>query len=479
MLPFQNTNLYKDTLKIFSEFLEDLDIQKDPVLKNVLQEKIFHFLAEFALALNKEDKLEQQKYLNNLKEKLYSLVTLIEIASKTKSIDIKKASNFCEQLSRIQSLFSTFSKTRKRILILSISVGQGHLSASKAIKEGLENLYGYDFDVQIIDFGKVLSTAFNKATIKAYEGSIKYAPTLYKFFFENTDKKWQVKLLNMMNYPFCVNRLKKFFEDKQPDLILSTHPFWDYIASRIWKKQNPEAKFLSVITDSILIHNSWIIGDTDYHIVPNKDTAITLKKMGIKDSKIKILGFPVKLKFLKKTNRQSFLSGFELDPKLFTVVFLATIEGSKKACQIVQEILDTGEKLNLIVIAGNNKNLMPKLRNFKDQQNVRILGWSDQVPEFIQSSDVVITKAGGATVMECIAAQKPMVITQILPGQEQGNAELVKRYQIGLIPSLDRLSLWQSVLDIRKNRAKYQKNLENISNPGAALEIAKFIHEII
>jgi processive 1,2-diacylglycerol beta-glucosyltransferase len=38
---------------------------------------------------------------------------------------------------------------------------------------------------------------------------------------------------------------------------------------------------------------------------------------------------------------------------------------------------------------------------------------------------LLIGKAGGAMVQEALAAEVPMLITQILPGQEEGNARLI------------------------------------------------------
>ena len=53
------------------------------------------------------------------------------------------------------------------------------------------------------------------------------------------------------------------------------------------------------------------------------------------------------------------------------------------------------------------------------------------LPERIAGSHLVIAKAGGATVQECLAAGTPIILSQIIPGQEEGNAELLTSTDCG------------------------------------------------
>ena len=46
---------------------------------------------------------------------------------------------------------------------------------------------------------------------------------------------------------------------------------------------------------------------------------------------------------------------------------------------------------------------------------------------------VVVSKAGGATTQEAIAARCPMIVNQIVPGQEEGNYELLRRHGAGAL----------------------------------------------
>ena len=63
----------------------------------------------------------------------------------------------------------------------------------------------------------------------------------------------------------------------------------------------------------------------------------------------------------------------------------------------------------------------------------RSSGWTDQIPRLLMTHHVVVSKAGGATTQEAIAARCPMVVNQVVPGQEEGNCELLLRHGAGAL----------------------------------------------
>jgi len=474
---FQNTSIYQESLKLLQKTRSFTGMEKSPIL----HEKILHTAIDLTsfiiIGLEKEDIEEGQKDFLKALEYVSNLKNLLFLATEEKVLSNEDYKDVLAQIQILEKKLKVFFKERPRILILSSIMGQGHMSAAKAIQEGLEAKYGKDYDIQIIDFIERIGKLFNKATFKVYESSTKYIPSVYKFFFESSDAKWQVRLLNILNYPLNASKLERMFEKINPSIIISTFPVWDYLVALTWKNEHPECKFISIVTDSISIHNCWVSGVYDYHIVANHDTAISLKKLGADDHKIKTLGFPVRLSFMEQGNRKEFLEKFSLNPKLFTIIFIPSAEKVNKASKTIQEIIAKVDDINFIVITGKNHELKPKLEKFIQHKNVRIIGWTNEMAEFIKNSDLVVTKAGGATVMECIAAKKPMIITQIIPGQEMGNAELIKKYQLGIVTESAQMSVLESIRFIRKNYPNFEKNLKKFSNPEASLKIAEFVHE--
>jgi predicted metal-dependent phosphoesterase TrpH len=112
---------------------------------------------------------------------------------------------------------------------------------------------------------------------------------------------------------------------------------------------------------------------------------------------------------------------------------------------------------------------------------VDILGWTTKMPELLTSHHVIITKAGGATVQEAIAARTPVIISQVVPGQEEGNARLIVENDCGrLAPDPD--SIVEALDDAFANGDaelnRWVDNISRISKPDASLQIARFILDL-
>lgn len=367
----------------------------------------------------------------------------------------------------------------KKILILSAHMGQGHMSAAKSVKQAIEHLYDHDYDVEIVDLMELLSRSINRVSQKTYDSLSRRAPIICEFIFESWDKEWKMKLLNRLNYAIVLRKVKKFIREKKPDLVVSTFPVWDYLMRKLLKKYNPAVKFISIITDSIFIHSAWITGNPDEQIVPNRDTAESIIKLGFNENKIRVLGFPVRLEFLKPLDKKEFLKGQNLNPDLFTILFLPTAQKPRRNIKLMEELIQNFKNCNIIVIAGRDVKIMNKLEGYNLYENVKVIGWTDQMPNFLKASDVVLSKAGGATVMECIAAEKPIIITSTIARHERGNAELVKRYKLGIVENKRKPQITRSIQTIEKSYKMYQKNIRKMSNPDASLTIAKHLVELL
>ena len=56
-----------------------------------------------------------------------------------------------------------------------------------------------------------------------------------------------------------------------------------------------------------------------------------------------------------------------------------------------------------------------------------------ELPQLLRSSHLLISKAGGAITQEAIAAGCPIIVNQIVPGQEEGNARLIADNAAGTV----------------------------------------------
>jgi UDP-N-acetylglucosamine:LPS N-acetylglucosamine transferase len=138
--------------------------------------------------------------------------------------------------------------------------------------------------------------------------------------------------------------------------------------------------------------------------------------------------------------------------------------------------------VDLTITVGRDASLKAKLseRLREHGSRVHVYGWTNQMPRLLMSHHLVIAKAGGAMVQEAIAARCPMIINQVIPGQEEGNARLIEKLGAGAVAEGSR-----EVRDLveeafaHKSRQwqEWSDNLAKISRPDAAVRIAELILE--
>ncbi len=475
MFPFQKTKLYRDTTNALKEILEAIEESNSPNI-NHIHKNILTLSEQISEITKPKPVKEQNELIKTGQNSIHKIASNLELTQLPHPIIEKTSST----LQEVEQQLINFPQTQKKVLILMARIGHGHLNASKATKEALEHLYGYDYDIEIIDFLEIISSRFKKTTEALFINGSKYLPTFNKFIFESTDRENLIKILDRINYPFLANKLKTFFEEKNPDLIISTFPPWDNIIQEVCIKHHKPTKFINIITDSINIHRTWIQGNHDYHIVANEDTANTLKQLKVPNKKIKTLGFPIRLKYLEKKPHQEFCQQNQISPKKPFLLYLAMAERSSTAIKRIQEMQKLKD-LQIIIITGRNKKLLPKLKEKFSTPNIHTFGWVDNLHEFIQHSEIIITKAGGSTVMEAIALKKPLIITKVIAGQEEGNAELIERHNLGVVlnsKNTPKTDLTTAIKHIQKNKKQITNNLSKLSNPEASLKIAEFINQL-
>ena len=136
--------------------------------------------------------------------------------------------------------------------------------------------------------------------------------------------------------------------------------------------------------------------------------------------------------------------------------------------------------MHLTITVGRDAELKAKLieRTREQAGRVRVLGWTNQMPQLLLSSHLVIGKAGGACVQEAIAARCPMIVNQVIPGQEEGNARLITEYGLGAVAERNR-EVPDLVKEAFAHKAKvwqeWRRNLARISQPDAALRLAELV----
>jgi len=370
---------------------------------------------------------------------------------------------------------------KKKILLLTASYGTGHLTSSRSIENSLLELYPEELETNTIDFVQIGNFVhLGRIFEKIYNFSMQNFH-FWDLFFNITDCNL-TRLYCDSLLPIFYKKVFRMLLRENPDLCITTHPYWNFLIDGYNRRVKEKKKYICVVTDAIKIHHIWITSGADYYIVCDKYTKDVINKYNIDKNKIFVKGIPVNLRFSEQISREKFLTELGLKPEFITFLVVIGLGDTRRFLKLI-DYLTKFSSLNfqLIVITGKYKNIYNKLVNKPSLVPTKVIGWTDKMPDFIKSCDLVISKSGGAIVMETLAAGKPVFIPVFTPGQEKGNAELIKRYGLGFVESN-----FSKIKEIMRELAskpelisEMQNRIKKYSNPHAAKKIAKFAHDVI
>ncbi len=362
----------------------------------------------------------------------------------------------------------------KRISILTASFGEGHNTAARNVRDALVEVGGTEVAAEICDLYQRTNPRLNRSMQVGYSVAINRFPKFWKIIFGMLEMRGLLEIM-LPTLASLRKAMESHFREFRPDLIVSTYPVYSFLVREI-QKNSPFLKspLVSIVTDSTNINSAWYRCPSDYFIVSDALTEKALTADGVNPACIQTLGFPVSPRFadLKRIPDNTPAAPIK-------ILFLpSTRKRHTIAC--LDRLLRIPE-LELTVTTGKNQELHYALQKagFDNTPGVRLLGWTDQMPELMASHHLFLGKAGGAVVQEAIAARIPFLVSHIVPGQEEGNVELLHKLDIGALATGSPDQLANSVLEVFANNAeiwqRWKRNLAEASHPNAAKNIAKFL----
>lgn len=263
-------------------------------------------------------------------------------------------------------------------------------------------------------------------------------------------------------------------------MICSTYPVYAFLLARVPADPPGQVPHFNVVTDSISINSLWWRGGGDGWFMPNDDSAAVLLRAGIDAARVHVCGFPVTGFF---SAHADVLAPPDLAAGAAPRVLYIVNSGTRRARETAHLLLaESGWEITCAV--GRDEGLRRELEALaaKRTRPARILGWTDEIPRLLLTHHAVVSKAGGATTQEAIAARCPMIVNQIVPGQEEGNYELLRRHRAGAFaptPEAVGRELRAAFADGGRGWASWRSGLERLSRPDAARTIADRVLELV
>lgn len=356
------------------------------------------------------------------------------------------------------------------ILILTAGFGDGHNSAARNLVAALSP----HCRAVCADPCALGAPFVNERLRGFYRCVTTHAPWLWRKIYLSTEKQdFSKERLPMMRKPEL--KLREILGQCQPLAVVSTYPLYPYFLERIFRSGVAKVPVFTVVTDSIAINAAWRRAPSDYWLVTDERTKQSLIRQGLPGGELVETGFPVDPHF---ADLQPVSAEDSLDP--FKILYFPTAK-KPHVRRAAREILETCDRIRLTIVLGRNfRKLHSRAKEIKTSYpgRVKILGWTKKVPELLNSHHVAIGKAGGATVHESLAAACPMLIHHLVPGQEEGNLELLRHLNGGHLadaPGALASRLKEMLADDAAAWRAMKRGLTLHARPGAAHKAADFI----
>lgn len=357
----------------------------------------------------------------------------------------------------------------KKVLILTISTGQGHNQAAASVSGSFEDR-GYEIIKH--DFLQNNSRFLNDIIVTGYELMASKFPKTYGAFYKLTDTKIINTLLNIPFY-FSRRKVSKLINKFNPDVIVATHALSTRIISQL-KKKGLKTPYILIVTD-FKAHYTYISEYVDAYITGSEYTKQSLIQRSINSDKIYPVGIPINKKFYTEVTSASELK----DKAYFNLLLMSGSLGLNQISSVLKELLKNPNKLRITVVCGKNTKLKDSLtqycnENIFQNKKLHILGFTKDISYLMDYCDVIISKPGGLTVTESIVKNIPLIIPFAIPGQENENTDFLTGEGYSIL--LDDLSKINDTINYLINNPDYLLNIKSkLSSLASTYSLEKIV----
>jgi processive 1,2-diacylglycerol beta-glucosyltransferase len=315
---------------------------------------------------------------------------------------------------------------RKKLLILSVSAGAGHVRAAQAV-EAAARAASPALEPTHLDLLTLVPADFRKLYGQQYIKLVEKLPQLWSYLYAKTDRVSRDSVAGRLKRAaekLNTRKLSAQIEQLAPDVILATH----FLPAELLSRQKAKGKKLPPLWVQVTdfdVHALWVHPHVDRYCVASEEVAFRLADRGVPKERITVTGIPVMPQFSAPLARAECARELGVAPGRFTVLMMAGGAGVGGIDELAARLLRLPDELQMIALAGRNEELLRKLQKLAGAHPGKLfpLGFTTTVERVMTVSDLVVTKPGGLSVSECLAKGRPMLLVSPIPGQEERNAD--------------------------------------------------------
>ncbi len=375
---------------------------------------------------------------------------------------------------------------QQRIAFLYLNTGGGHIAPARALANSIQETYGNTDSTTLVN-GFSEKMHFSRFFFEnGYSMTCNYFEPGYVFFYQLTGTRLSIKIGNYFISVRGVRHLERTFRALGVTKVVCLHEVLIMMAREAIDRINPAIPLITVVTDPFTAHSVWFHEkNMELVVFSSKLRREAIERYGYKSEQVHSFPFILSRAYEKPYSAEQLRAARErLDIPLDAKVILIAGggEGLKSADRLVAEFVRRKRREILIVVCGRNKilhRLVTLQASLSGMQNIRVFKFVSFMPDLINISDCVITKAGASTTMEVLALGKPIIFSTYIRGQELGNMLYVVYNGAGWYikkPSAI-MDQAQRLLDEGELAESMQKNIRKLGVRNGLDDLTRFIHD--
>lgn len=326
------------------------------------------------------------------------------------------------------------AERKKRILILTADAGFGHRSAAIAIQEALNIRYTDQVQAEIVNpLEDKRAPVLLRESQSDYDKWVRKVPELYKFGYEVSDQVLPSAILESGLTVILFELMRDILRRTRPDVVVCTYPMYQHALTGVTTAFKANIPIITVVTDLATVHRLWFNDRVTHILVPTEIVRGLAVESGVAPEKLHITGIPVHPAVINAGgSKKKIREKLGWHPDLFTILAVGSkrVEGMAEALNVINHF---GHPLQLAVVAGRDDEMVAELKDVDWHIPAYPYEFVTNMPELMHAADLIVCKAGGLIVTESLACGLPMMLVNVIPGQETGNMEYVVQNGAGIL----------------------------------------------
>jgi processive 1,2-diacylglycerol beta-glucosyltransferase len=367
-----------------------------------------------------------------------------------------------------------------RILVLSASVGAGHMRAAQAVELALREVVP-EATVRNVDVLEFANAGFRRVYGQAYLDLVNKAPHLLGYFYDLLDRPGEPGQKKRDHLRLALQKLNlkpfiRFLTAESWDLVINTHFLPAEIIASLRRQGQFSAPQATATTD-FETHRLWVHQPCERYFTATEEGALYLQSWGVPATDTLATGIPIHPAFSRTNDRDQCLAAHQLAGDRPIVLQLAGGFGVGPIERIYRALLDVEIPLDVVAVTGRNEKAREQLSALPtpDRHRTYVIGFTDQMDEWMAVADLVVSKPGGLTTSEALARGAPMVIINPIPGQESRNSDFL--LEKGAAIKVNNIAtMGHKITALLRDPARLDQikaNARGLGHPRAAYEVVR------